>query len=203
MSDEYADSPKSWPPLGLPQGSVRALLTLLIVAVVVSNLARGRDIDPLWMQTLLVALTHYFATRRLAALPADVFQRLERERVVEGERHPLFLPRYSIRLIIVALFVGLAVFLYREGRLWEPKTVSLLGIVFAYLLGTMIRGITHWLNRRRTTPPHHLWGDLRALIVLGGLLIVAIPEFVDAPYRVPREMLDVALGLVLFYFGAR
>lgn len=203
MSSEYAGSPKAWPPLGLPQGSVRALLTLLIVAVVVSNLARGRDLDPLWVQTLLVALAHYFATRRLAALPPDVFRRLERERLVEGERHPLFLPRYTIRLIIVASFVGLAAFLYREGRLWEPKTISLLGIVFAYLVGTMIRGLTEWMNRRRARPPHHLWGDLRALIVLGALLVVAVPEFFAAPYQVPRELLDVALGLVLFYFGVR
>jgi hypothetical protein len=202
--DEYSGSPKTWPPLGLPQGSVRALLTLIVVAVVVSNLARGRETEVLWVQTLLVALAHYFATRRIVALPNEVIERLEQDKVIEQERHPLFLPRYSIRLIIVASFVGVAVFLFREGKLFEPKTVSLLGIVFAYLLGTLIRGVTQWLHRRRTAPPHHLWADLRALAVLGTLLVVAIPEFMDPkPYQVPHRMLEVALGLVLFYFGVR
>jgi hypothetical protein len=32
---------KSRPPLGLPSGSVRALLTLLIVAVVITQVVRG------------------------------------------------------------------------------------------------------------------------------------------------------------------
>jgi hypothetical protein len=201
--DEYEGSPRTWPPLGLPQGSVRALLTLTMVAVAVANLVRGRETDTLWVQTLLVALAHYFATRRIVALPDDVVERLELERVVEKERHPLFLPRYSIRLIIVASFVGVAIYLYREGRLFEPKTVSLLGLIFAYLLGTVVRGITEWIARRRETRPHHLWADLRALAVLGALAIVAIPEFVDVPFTIPRPMLEVVLGLVLFYFGVR
>jgi hypothetical protein len=34
---EFEGSPKTWPPLGLPTGSVRALLTLIIVAVVVAK----------------------------------------------------------------------------------------------------------------------------------------------------------------------
>lgn len=201
--DEYEGSPRTWPPLGLPQGSVRALLTLTMVAVSVSNLVRGKETDALWIQTLLVALAHYFATRRLVALPNDVVERLELERVVERERHPLFLPRYSIRLIIVAAFVGTAIYLYREGRLFEPKAVSLLGTILAYVLGTLVRGVSEWFQRRRNARPHHLWADIRALVVLGALAIVAVPQFVDVPFQIPRPMLEVVLGLVLFYFGVR
>ncbi len=43
--NEFASSPKSWPPLGLPTGSVRALLTLIVVAVVVTKLALDRPPD--------------------------------------------------------------------------------------------------------------------------------------------------------------
>ena len=32
--NEFEGSPKTWPPLGMPTGSVRALLTLIMVAVV-------------------------------------------------------------------------------------------------------------------------------------------------------------------------
>ena len=64
--------------------------------------------------------------------------------------------------------------------------------------------MTHWFRRFRTTRPHHLWADLRALVVLGTLAVVAIPEFVEPPpYQVSHTVLEVALGLVLFYFGVR
>jgi hypothetical protein len=35
---------------------VRALLTLLIVAVVLVQVARGREVEPLWTETLMIAL---------------------------------------------------------------------------------------------------------------------------------------------------
>jgi len=201
--DEYSGPPKSWPPLGMPQGSVRALLTLVVLAVVTSNLAQDRKTDVLWVQALLVALAHYFATRRSVGLPANVLARLEDEGVIPPERQPLFLPRYSIRLIIIATFVGLAVYLHREGRLFETRTMTLLGMIFAYLFGALLRGFLRLLHRGRETPPHHLWADLRALTVLAVVIAAALPEFLNVPYHLPHELLAVALGLVLFYFGMR
>jgi hypothetical protein len=82
---EFEGSPKTWPPLGLPTGSVRALLTLIIVAVVVAKYALGQDLDVLWIETLLIALAHYFTTRRFVALPPQVLQRLEQEGVIAQE----------------------------------------------------------------------------------------------------------------------
>ncbi|MDX1970846.1 MAG: hypothetical protein SFV23_27010 [Planctomycetaceae bacterium] len=201
--DEFSGSPETWPPLGLPQGSVRALLTLVVMAVVVSNLAQGRETDVLWVQALLVAMAHYFATRRRVALPGEVLARLEQEHIIRTERHPLYLPRYSIRLIIVATFVSLAVYLQREGKLYEPRTLALLGMIFAYLFGVLSRGVVQFIQRNRQTPPHRLWADLRALGVLAAVIIAALPEFFDSPYHMPHELLTIALGLVLFYFGMR
>jgi hypothetical protein len=213
---EPNDSPKSWPPLGLPAGSVRALLTLLIVAVVVANLARRREIDILWTETLLIALAHYFTSRRFVSLGPDVVRRLEQEGVIDKETHPLFLPRHSIRTIMVAAFVGLAAFLYREQRLIPPlpwinldgqpqfdaRAVSLLGIVFAYLVGVWVRGIVGWL-RRGSGARSRFWADARAVIVLVTLAVAAVPELMGQGHLLPVEAHKVALGLVLFYFGSR
>lgn len=201
--DEMEGSPRTWPPLGLPVGSVRALLTLGIVAVVVSNQVRGREIDFLWMQVLLVALAQYFAARRLVALPAPVIEKLEDQGVLGRERHPLFLPRYSIRLILIASFVGLGVYLYRENRLFDRDVVKVLGVVFAYLTGSLLRGVLGWINRRRTSRPSAFWGDAMAVVVLGALLIVALPELVDTPWKTQHELMEICLGIVLFYFGFR
>lgn len=202
MHDLEGD-PRSWPPLGLPRGSVRALLTLIVLGVVVFDLARGHDLDVIWTETLLIALAHYFTTRRFVTLPTDVMRRLENEGVLEKEQQPLFLPRYSIRVLVLAAFVGLGVYLYRENRLFEPRALSLLGMASAYLIGMIGRNIGDLLGRCKIGGRSRLWGDLRALIVLIALIVVALAEVLNDTKLLPVGADRVALCLVLYYFGAR
>lgn len=203
MKRDADESPKVWPPLGLPSGSVRALLTLLVVAVVVSNIARGRTVDILWTETLLIALAHYFTARRFVELPPDVREDLENQGVIERESNPLYLPRHSIRFLILLAFGGLGYYLYQENRWREPQAFGLLTMVAAYLLGTIVRGVTHWLHRRRAAPPSRFWGDARAVIVLVALTLIAVPELMNLESTLPPDFEKAALGLVLFYFGSR
>ncbi len=204
MNSEFEGSPKLWPPLGLPVGSVRALLTLIVMAVVVSKLCRNLPLDSLWIQTLLIALAHYFTSRRFVSLPPDVVARLEQEGVIERERHPLFLPKNSIRTLIVLAFAGMGVYLYQTGQLHSNiPAVSLIGIVFAYLLGAIARTIGGWFNRYRANPPSGTWGDIKAMTVLIVLALAAIPEFLDLPFGLPPIFHQIALGMMLFYYGSR
>lgn len=201
--NEFENSPKTWPPLGLPTGSVRALLTLIVLAVVVSRVSFGRPTDPLWIETLLIALAHYFTSRRFVSLPPAVRDRLEQEGVLPKERHPLYLPRNSIRTIIVGTFVGLGIYLYREPERVTPEAIALLSMVFAYLLGAIVRGISSWFSKRRSLPITGFWGDLKALIVLGALVTAAVPALLDVGFQLPLLVDRIALGLTLFYFGSR
>lgn len=200
---EYQGSPKTWPPLGLPVGSVRALLTLMVVGVVVSGIALRREVNTLWIETLLIALAHYYTSRRFVALPPDIRQRLENEGVLDKEQNPLFLPKHSIRFIILAAFIGLGVYLHNEGRLFEPQAIALLGTLAAYAAGLVWRGFSGWLNRKRTKPASGYLGDLRALLVLLILAVDAGFEVYGHSELLPREFHQVAMGLLLFYFGSR
>lgn len=201
--NEFESSPKTWPPLGLPTGSVRALLTLIVIAVVVSRVALGHPTDPLWIETLLIALAHYFTSRRFVSLSPAVLQRLEQEGVLEKERHPLYLPKNSIRTIIIGTFVGLGIYLYREPKLVTPEAIALLSMVFAYLLGAIVRGVSSWFSRRRAQPITGVWGDIKALIVLGAIIVAAVPAVFDVGLQLPPLVDRIALGLTLFYFGSR
>jgi len=185
-------SSMNWPPLGLPSGSIRALLTLLIAAVVMVQVARGQEIELLWAETLMIALAHYFTSRRFINLPPDVVRRLAQEGHVETEANPLFLPRHSIRVILVLAFAGLAVYLYRQNRLLDPEALSVLGVVFAYLLG-IVAGIRRFRG----------WEDVKALVVLLVCLFTAGAYLANRPDLVPHSLRNVTLGLVLFYFGSR
>lgn len=199
------ESPKNRPPLGLPVGSVRALLTLFIIAVVTVSVAKGRELDILWIETLLTALAHYFTSRRFIDLPPHVLKTIQQQDLIEDDHHPLFLPRHTIRFLIIAAFVALGVYLYQEKRLLETRSVSLLGIVAAYVLGGIVRGLGAWVVRRRRSQhsPSRLYGDLRAIVVLSAVILVGIPELLDAEASLPPEAHKVALGLLLFYFGSR
>jgi len=191
------------PPLGLPVGSVRALLTLPIVAVGIVQVARNRDLEPLWIETLMIALAHYFTSRRFINLPGDVIRRLEVEGHVEAEGNPLFLPRYSIRAVIVLAFGGLAVYTYQQGRLFDLRTLSILGVVSAYLLGILVRSLKNWWFKGRAPRSVAGWEDLKAAIVLLVLLTTAGAYLWDRPDLVPNQLRNLTLGLVLFYFGSR
>ncbi len=191
------------PPLGLPSGSVRALLTLGIVAVVIKTVATGGQVEPLWIETLVIALAHYFTSRRFVHLDPDVIRRLEAEGHIDIEPHPLFLPRHSIRAVLVAAFVGLAVYLYRQGRLFEPEAISILGVVFAYLLGIIARGLLNFSARGSRPKPAQLWEDIKALVVLAVLFFTAGAYLLDVGERLPHQLRNMTLGLVLFYFGSR
>jgi len=191
------------PPLGLPVGSVRALLTLPIVAVVIVQVARNRELEPLWIETLMITLAHYFTSRRFINLPAEVIRRLEADGHVESEGNPLFLPRFSIRALIVLAFGGLAIYAYQQGRLLELHTLSILGVVSAYLLGILVRSAKHWWFRGGTPKTIAGWEDLKAALVLSVLLFTAGAYLWDRPDLVPSQLRNATLGLVLFYFGSR
>lgn len=180
------------PPLGLPSGSIRALLTLLIVAVVIVQLGRGHEVELLWTETLMIALAHYFTSRRFIKLPPDVIRRLKEEGQIEEEARPLYLPQYTIRAILVLAFAGLAVYLYRQHQLFESQALSILGVVFAYLLGIVAR--------IRTVRG---WEDVKAAIILLVMLGTAGLYLADRADLVPHQLRDITLGLVLFYFGSR
>jgi len=196
-------SPENRPPLGLPNGSVRALLAILVVAVVIVEVIRRREIEPLWTETLMIALAHYFSSRRFINLSPDVVRRLEAEGHLEIESNPLYLPRHSIRAILILAFVGLTIYLYREGQLFDFSAMSILGVVLAYLLGVVAHGLLMWWTKGRPTPAIRGWENFKAAVVLSVLLYTAGAYLLDRPDLVPRALRNTTLGMVLFYFGSR
>ena len=198
-------------PLGLPPGSVRALLTLLIVAVVIVETGRGHRPDLLWSETLMIVLAHYFSSRRLLDLPPDVRRQLEESGVLQPEPQPLYLPRNTIRVLIIGSFVGVAIYLYKTGKLWTQKdgrlvigdAIQSIWVVFAYFLGVVLRWLVDWWCRVFQIVPRWWWRDTKALAALLLTGVCAVFYFVGRPDLIPDWQRDVVLGVILFYFGSR
>ena len=67
--DKKGNKPKSSNPLGMPQGSVRALLAFLLVIVASYMLIQGIPV-PEWYSILVVSgMSFYFGTRKTTAKP--------------------------------------------------------------------------------------------------------------------------------------
>jgi hypothetical protein len=151
----------------------------------------------------MIALAHYFTSRRFIHLPPGIIRHLEAAGHVEVESNPLYLPRHSVRAIILLAFAGLAVYAYRANRLFDVPVMSILGVVSAYLLGILMAAVVGWWHRWRGTTALRGWEDLKAATVVLVLLYTAGAYLCDRADLVPPYVRNAALGLVLFYFGSR
>jgi hypothetical protein len=201
--------------LGLPAGSVRALLAVLVFATVWGMLlVRPSQEVPDYLRDLMfVIMGHYFATRKQTAAVA-----------VPGEEPgppPLFLPRGSIRLVLAAGSVAVAAVLYQRGvltRIDRNPGVTTLLLVGGFLIGVILNALTGWW-RARVKRTYRAIEDMQALAAMGaGVVLVALvwnrmfpivpPDQVDAVFNGwghlgrlgPEHLLAAVIG---FYYGSR
>lgn len=198
-------------PLNMPAGSVRALLTLMVLGTVWALLLMPPEkelrVPPYLYYLTFLVIGSYFGTRSNAS----------RE---PGERHPLFLPRGSIRLIIMAGFIGVVAwgmhsnpdFLKRlqMENLAEQPYLPLI-IFGAFFLGAVVSMLAHAVLAGPYGLPAwyqdvQAWVSLLAVLGLGAEVIYQLVIYPDLS---PESRLDlphwqgILSGVVAFYFGAR
>jgi hypothetical protein len=197
--------------LGLPAGSVRALLAVLIFATTWGLLIvkPNQEVPDYVRDLLFIIMGHYFAVRRRSG-PAE-----------EPGPPPLYLPRGSVRLFLVVGSMAVAVLLFRWGRLTtlddNPGVVTLL-LIGGFLLGVAVNTVsTWWRDRGHQTP--RIVEDLRALISMAAAVILAILVWNQVLVLFPTNSVDALLtsrvhlgrfgvehilaAVVGFYFGSR
>jgi hypothetical protein len=158
---------------------------------------------------LFIIMGHYFASRHRAGLAE------------EPGPSPLFLPKGTVRFLLIAGCVGVGALLYSRGQLTSPGSnpgVVTLWLVGGFLLGVALNTLTGWaLGRDRRAP--RFVEDTRALVsMLAALVLVGLvwnrlyavvpPEQIDqavAPvFHFGKFRLEHALAAVVgFYFGSR
>jgi hypothetical protein len=192
-------------PLGLPAGSVRAALTLLLLAVAVIEISRGHELPGLWGETLLIAVAYYFSSTITLRVGEAGFRQLEENGTLATEPNPLFLPRGAVPLLIV---VGLGIAGYvLNSRNAVPSIAEMpsawIGTA-AFLLGSFWRWIFRHSPTRERGTLRRPWGpDLFALSILLLMTGLALVYFLDQSQVLPDSIRKYALAAVLFYFGSR
>jgi hypothetical protein len=190
-------------PLGLPTGSIRAILALVVVTVACQQMLRGEPPSLLLAETLMIVLTHYFTSRRQFQIGDALHERLLKDGVLPAEENPLWLPKGSVRWLIVAVFGLTVLALLVQGRLFDSNVLVLLGPFAAYLLGA-------WLGRKRRNPNNAAPGRLKrlfihllALVVVLIALLLLLLALNDQLPGLPDWAASLLLSAILYYFGAR
>jgi hypothetical protein len=197
--------------LGWPSGSVRAALAILIFATTWGLLVLRPALEaPDYLRDLLfIIMGHYFATRR---------------RVDSAESPgppPLYLPRGSVRLVLLVGCAAVAGLLFHRGELTRPEQnpgVLTLLLIGGFLLGVVLSAITSWWRECGHTPPRAI-EDFKAIItIIAALVLTGLiwnrlfpvypPAQIDATFarwlHLGRFRPENALAAVVgFYFGSR
>lgn len=192
------------PPLALPVGSVRALITLSTLGTVWFHQFQNLPIPPVLADTLLLVLGYYFGTRNAAApAAAEALAAAPAADRESNRRDPLFLPRGMIRILIIVGFAAIGMKLFNDGRL-EPNNPP---PEFALLGGFLGAGITRggftrigaMLATKITNFLGHLLAMSTLLVVLGycGATIAGLGDWLTT------EATVLFAGVVGFYMGKR
>ena len=219
-----AAAPEDWRKLyafGLPNGSVRALLALLVCGSIWGLLwIRPDQAVPDYLQNLMfIILGHYFAARGQSDAPGGSTGGVT---AADHGPPPLYLPRGTVRWLLVLGFVGVGWLLVRQQRITvhdaggvRPSHAAVtLILVGGFLLGVVVARVRARLARRGRRPPR-LLEDVRAGVALAaGVLLVLIlfgllslPETGSAAtaqrWLLKYRVEDVLAAVVGFYFGSR
>ena len=139
--------PSSLPPrhaLGLPAGSVRALLALSVLGLLwllalQPMFAQGKTLGEIQLPTvfmdlqilMVLILAHFFSAHGHTI------------RASAEQKSPLGLPRGSVRFLLLAGYLGLAIYLYRTQPKFEYPSTSALILLLVLVSGFFVRSCAH------------------------------------------------------------
>jgi hypothetical protein len=200
--------------LGLPAGSVRAMLALSVLGLLwllalQPMPGKGQPLGQIELPTvfmdlqilMVLILAHFFAAHGHSI------------RTHAEQRSPLGLPRGSVRFLLLAGYLALAVYLYRTQPKFEYPSQSalilLLVLISGFFLGHLLTAavrvmsggvLPYWFQDVEA------WVALLAIICMAILFIVllfinpslSLEQKIDLPF-----VEAILAALVGFYFGAR
>jgi hypothetical protein len=209
-SEQSVIAPVTRHPLGLPPGSVRAVLSLIIVGLfwLLLLLPPDRDVQvPLYLYFLLGLVLLFFVSHGHSIAPLGT-----------NQRSPLGLPKGSIRAIILlgtAAVVGSGIYsnpdLLIRRLAPAPEEQSQWAHHWAHLLMALLGGFfLGWVMRLGPWKGLPSFQDIQAwvsLLAMAGLGVeIVIRVFINPQLEQDINLPlweEILVGIVSFYFGVR
>jgi hypothetical protein len=144
-------------PLGMPRGTVRALSTIMIVAFPIGYILDAKPVPPLIVNVIFVVVAFYFEARRSEREEIkEILDEAKRPDIImedpKKEKKPLYLPKYSVRILLVLLLITTLVTNYLGPHVPFQVTntiFDLLIILLLFMIGSFFRSIINSRERKK------------------------------------------------------
>ncbi len=131
--------------LGMPEGTIRAWLAIVIVSMPFTFFWRNEPVPSLVASMVFATIAFYFGKRiEKNSVKEAVMQISEKQKKLTRDVLPLYLPKYTVRAMLVLLVVLLFINSYFVTSPVTTATnvfVDILAIVGSYVLGMLGRAI--------------------------------------------------------------
>jgi len=144
-------------PLGMPRGTVRALITIMIVAFPFNYLISGQEIPGYITNSIFILVAFYFEARKGGQdRVSRVFQYIKSikkaQETKKKEWKPLYLPKYSVRILLIVVLASIVLINTYGPKVPFEATNTLAEIfiiIFLFWIGTLIRIISQSREKKK------------------------------------------------------
>ncbi|MDH5403109.1 MAG: hypothetical protein OEZ01_03210 [Candidatus Heimdallarchaeota archaeon] len=183
-------------PLGLPKGSVRSTITLLLSIDLLLLMMYDSKYAESMTTVVVVALTFYFGGRmRGAPVPRDKSDKSIRA---------WGLPAGTIRTILILLYGGFSVFYYLEHSSLPNYLLEIIYIIAGYLIGHYFNKVRrHFFHKDTGSVSIGFLDHLKAIVMLGVTITTLIITLITTDPAQIFLWINLASIILGFYFGER
>jgi len=143
-------------PLGMPRGTVRAIITIMIVLFPFMYIMNNTQIPSEIVNTIFLLVAFYYEARKGEDSRLKfIAEILTPEKEIEEKKKdikPLYLPKYSVRislLVILIVYYIIDVFIQNISLELTNTLIDILIIAILYFIGTFFRAIGNIWSKKK------------------------------------------------------
>ena len=143
-------------PLGMPRGTIRAIITIMVVSFPFTYIFANAQIPSEVVNTIFILVAFYFESRKGEDNRLKIIEEIKNpEKVSEEKRKtkkPLYLPRYTVRIslmIFLIVFYLIDLFIQNISLELTNTLIDILVIAILYFIGTFFRAIGQIFSKKK------------------------------------------------------
>lgn len=158
-------------PLSLPRGTIRGLITLLIVSFPLNNLLLSKEVPPLIINGIFILVAFYFEARKgIKEKLIQIVKSIQHhDKIIEEKKkkyYPLYLPKYSVRISLMIILI--LTLIYNELGPKIPFVTTntlqdLLIIIILFIIGAIFRALGMVLRKGKIVDEIEKLDDYKSL----------------------------------------
>jgi hypothetical protein len=142
-------------PLGMPRGTVRAIITVMIVLFPFTYIIWNTQIPSEVVNTIFILVAFYFEARKGEDNRLKFITEIKNPEKVAEERKtikPLYLPKYTVRIslmLILVVYYLIDMFVQNISLELTNTLIDILVIAILYFIGTFFRAISQIWSKKK------------------------------------------------------